>query len=37
MIGHGILEITLIAALLLGLAPFLADPKTFMPSLSRAV
>lgn len=30
MIGHGILEMALIAALLFGLAPFLADRKTFM-------
>jgi len=30
MVGHGILEMALIAALLLGLAPFLSDRKTFM-------
>ena len=29
MLGHGILEMALIAALLFGLAPFLSDPKTF--------
>jgi len=30
MLGHGILEMALIAALLFGLAPFLSDPKTFI-------